>query len=162
MPTLRRLKDKEARTILREFVRLFPNAETTLRSATVFDELVVGERAAYFADGRPLILRTERGLMPTLKFEEIVKSLPRLVVDMGAVAHLANGAQLMSPGIRGYAGDFAKGNLLVIVDEKYSKPIALGIADFDSTTMKSMKKGKVVENVHYVGDEAWKAFALVA
>ncbi|HUK49693.1 MAG TPA: PUA domain-containing protein [Terriglobales bacterium] len=161
MPTLRRLKDKEARAILREFVQLYPKSETTLRSATTFDELIIGDGAAYFIDGKPLILRTKRSLLPTLKFEEVVKSLPRVVVDMGAVAHIANGAQLMSPGVRNLASDFAKGELLVIVDEKYGKPIALGIADMDSGAMRTMKKGKVVENVHYVGDEAWRSFATV-
>ena len=106
-------------------------------------------------------MRTERGVLPSLKFEEVIQSLPRVVVDMGAVAHIANGAQLMRPGIRSFGVDFAKGDLLVIVDEKYSKPIALGIADMDSVSMKSMAKGKVIENVHYVGDEVWKSFVSV-
>ena len=161
MPTLRRLKDKEARTILREFVKRFPDSERTLRSAKVFDELVVREGVTFFVDGRPLILRIGRGVFPSLKFEELIQSLPRVVVDMGAVAHIANGAHLMRPGIRSFGNDFAKGDLLVVVDEKYGKPIALGIADVDSASMKLMTKGKVIENVHYVGDEVWKSFVAV-
>ena len=132
-----------------------------MRSAKVFDELVVREGVTFFLDGKPLILRTERGVLPSLKFDEVVQSLPHVVVDMGAVAHIANGAHLMRPGIRSFGDDFAKGDLLVIVDEKYGKPIALGIADMDSAPMKSMAKGKVIENVHYVGDEVWKSFVAV-
>lgn len=48
--------------------------------------------------------------------------------------------------------------MLLIVDEKFGKNIALGLADVDSTAMKSANRGKVVMNVHYVGDEIWKSF----
>jgi PUA domain protein len=46
----------------------------------------------------------------------------------------------------------------LIVDEKFGKSIALGLADMDSMAMKSASKGKVIMNVHYVGDELWRAF----
>lgn len=116
------------------------------------------ERLVFFLNGRPLILRTKSGLLPSLKFDEVINSLPKIVVDMGAVAHLANGAHVMRPGIREIRNDFTKGELLLIVDEKFGKNIALGLADVDSTLMKSANKGKVVMNVHYVGDELWKSF----
>jgi len=118
----------------------------------------VDERLVFFLNGRPLILRTKSGLLPSLKFDEVINSLPKIVVDMGAVAHLANGAHVMRPGIREIRNDFTKGELLLIVDEKFGKNIALGLADVDSTLMKSANKGKVVMNVHYVGDELWKSF----
>jgi len=124
----------------------------------VFEELPVDESFVFFLNGRPLILRTKSGLLPSLKFDEVINSLPKIVVDMGAVAHLANGAHVMRPGIREIRNDFAKGELLLIVDEKFGKNIALGLADVDSTVMKSANKGKVVMNVHYVGDELWKSF----
>jgi len=124
----------------------------------VFEELPVDESWVFFLNGRPLILRTKSGLIPSLKFDEVINSLPKIIVDMGAVAHLANGAHVMRPGIREIRNDFAKGELLLIVDEKFGKNIALGLADVDSTAMKSANRGKVVLNVHYVGDELWKSF----
>ncbi|HUK27749.1 MAG TPA: PUA domain-containing protein [Candidatus Acidoferrales bacterium] len=161
MTTLRRLKDKEARTIVREFVAHFPNSEATLRSSKVFDELLVGDGAVIVADGKPLILRTKRGVFPSLKFDVLIQSLPHVVVDMGAVAHIANGAHLMRPGIRNLSDDFGKGDLLVVVDEKYGKPIALGFADMDSVSMRLVTKGKVIDNFHYVGDDVWKSFSSI-
>jgi len=155
------LKDKEARTVVREFVARFPNSAVALRSSKVFDELVVGEGVVIIVDGKPLILRSKRGVFPSLKFDELVQSLPHVVVDMGAVAHIANGAHLMRPGIRSLIQDFGKGDLLVIVDEKYGKPIALGFADMDSASMRSITKGKVIENFHYVGDDVWKSFSSI-
>lgn len=158
MPAKKYLKEKEAKQLLREFIQRYPTSEAFLRSVNVFEELPVDERWVFFLDGRPLILRTKSGLLPSLKFDEVINSLPKIVVDMGAVAHLANGAHVMRPGIREIRNDFAKGELLLIVDEKFGKSIALGLADVDSTLMKSANKGKVVMNVHYVGDELWKSF----
>jgi PUA-domain protein len=158
LPAKKYLKDKEAKQLAREFIQRYPISETFLRSVNVFEELPVAESWVFFLNGRPLILRTKFGLLPSLKFDEVINSLPKIVVDMGAVAHLANGAHLMKPGIREIRDDFATGELVLIIDEKFGKNIALGLADVDSATMKSANKGKVVMNVHYVGDDLWKSF----
>lgn len=158
MPSMRRLKDKEVKGLLREFIGRYPGTEGSLASVESFDELAVGEEMVYFADNLPLILRRKIGLLPSLKFDKCVQSLPRVVVDMGAVAHVANGADIMRPGIRDIPSNFAKGDLLVVLDEKYDKPLALGLAEVESTEMKSMTKGKVIKNVHFVGDELWTSY----
>jgi PUA domain protein len=154
---MRRLKDKEVRRLLKDFNEHFPRTEA-LESAKNFDEFAVGDEMVYFVDSRPLIIRTKHGLLPSLKFEELLNSLPRIIVDMGAVAHVANGADVMRPGVKEVQLDFGKGGLVVIVDEKYGKPIALGLSDVDSAQMREMSKGKVAANVHYVGDDLWRSF----
>jgi PUA domain protein len=65
----------------------------------------------------------------------------------------------MRPGVSRIEGQFAKDELIVILDEKYRKTIALGIAEVDSETMQSMTKGRVINNIHYVGDPVWNAFS---
>lgn len=145
--------------MLKEFIERFPLSEPTLRSAEIFEELPVADSLVFFVDKRPLILRTQAGLLPSLKFDELINGLPKIVVDMGAVAHVANGAQIMRPGVKHFGDDFPKGDLVVIVDEKFNKAIALGFAEVDSETMKSLSKGRVITNLHYVGDELWKSFA---
>ena len=159
MPTRLHLKDKEVRQLLKDFTGKFPSAGPALESAKNFEELSVDENSIFFVDGKPLILRTRAGLLPSLKFDELINALPKVVVDMGAVAHVVNGAQVMRPGIKEFGDDFANGDLLVIVDEKFGKKIALGLAEMDSQSMKSLSKGRVIANLHYVGDELWKLFA---
>ena len=154
---MRRLKDREVKALLREFMRTYPNVELS-ESAKEFDEVAVGGDMVYFVDGVPLIVRTKFGLLPSLKFTHAINSLPRVIVDMGAVAHIANGADVMRPGIKDVRGDFGRGGLVVIVDERFGKPIALGVAEVDSTEMRGVSKGKVIRSVHYVGDELWKTF----
>jgi len=152
---MRRLKDREVKALLRDFARNYPNMKLP-ESAKDFDEVVVSEGAVYFVDGAPLIVRTKDGLLPSLKFAAGMNLLPHVIVDMGAVAHIANGADVMRPGVRDVRSDFEKGELIVIVDEKFGKPIALGLAEVDSTDMRRASKGKVIRSVHYVGDELWK------
>lgn len=159
LPARRHLKDKEVRLLIKEFVDRYPSSEASLRSAEIIEELLVDECTIFFLDGRPLILRTKAGLLPSLKFEELINSLPKAVVDMGAVPHVANGAQVMRPGIKEFKTDFSKGDLVVIVDEKFGKALALCLAETDSTTARSQSKGKVFSNLHYVGDELWKSFS---
>jgi len=158
LPEKRRLKDREAKQLLREFIQRYPTSELFLRSVDDVQEQAVDTDLIFFLNGRPLIIRTESGLLPSLKFDEVISTLPRLVVDMGAVAHVVNGAHVMRPGIKVIPNDIRKGDLLLIVDEKFGKNIALGRADVDSSVMKSVNKGKVVVNLHYVDDELWKSF----
>ncbi len=158
MPVRRHLKDKEAKQLVKEFIQQYPSSEEFLRAGKDIEEEIVGENRIFFVSGRPVVLRTSFGLLPSLKFDEVLNSLPKIVVDMGAVAHVANGANIMRPGIKEIRNDFAKGQLLLIVDEKFGKNIALGKSELDSGAMKSASKGKVVVNMHYVGDELWLSF----
>ena len=159
MTEMRHLKDKEAKQLLRDFIQRYPSFAHLFGSGKDIGEQAVSEGTVYFVNGKPWIVRTKFGLLPSLMFDGVIASLPKVVVDMGAVAHVANGANVMRPGVKEIRNDFAKGDLLLIVDEKFGKNIALGQADMDSVMMKSMSKGKVIANLHYVGDELWKTMS---
>ncbi len=81
--------------------------------------------------------------------------LPKILVDMGAVPHICNGADVMAPGIVGVQEDFNKGELVVVIDERNRKPIAIAESLFDSKTAKTLKKGRIFKNLHHVGDDVW-------
>jgi len=78
-----------------------------------------------------------------------------VVVDMGAIPHICNGADVMAPGVLRVEGEFSAGDLVLIVDERYGRPVAIGSALIDSEAVNSTKQGKVVKNLHYVGDKVW-------
>jgi PUA domain protein len=54
--------------------------------------------------------------------------------------------------------NYDKGNYVVVVDERHSKPLAIAVALEDSQTAKSMTRGKIARNIHYVGDRLWSQF----
>jgi len=84
--------------------------------------------------------------------------LKKITVDMGAIKFVINGADIMRPGITEIEEGIAKDELVVIIDERNKKPLVVGIALYDSAEMKKITSGKVVKNIHYVGDEIWKEY----
>lgn len=79
-----------------------------------------------------------------------------VTVDMGAVGFVTNGADVMRPGIVDLDNEIEKNDFVVITEEKYGKPLAVGRALFSGRDILKMKKGKVVQNLHYVGDKIWE------
>ncbi|MBN1385524.1 RNA-binding protein [Candidatus Woesearchaeota archaeon] len=108
-------------------------------------------------DGAPVCLVSGDIILPTLK--AIISRgirMSRVVVDMGAVKFVASGADIMRPGIVSF-DDFHDGALVLVVDEKHGKPLAVGQAKYSSGEMKRIDKGKVIRNIHYVGDRIWNS-----
>ena len=110
----------------------------------------------YLVDDKPLMISMDDRLIPflTAVINGDVK-LPKIVVDMGAVKHIANGADIMAPGIVRIEGDFAKDDLVVVVDERHGKPLCVGMALMSKSEIEGLKRGKVIRNLHYVGDKIW-------
>lgn len=88
---------------------------------------------------------------------EILSGFPSVTVDMGAVKFVCNGAKVMRPGITNFES-FGKGDIIIVKDQVHGKVLASGIALEDSSTAMEMKKGYVVENLHYISDKLWEEF----
>jgi len=110
----------------------------------------------FIINGKTMFARFEGTLLPTLVSNDVFPLLPKIVVDMGAVSHICNGADLMAPGVVHIDGNFTKDNFVLIVDERHGKPLAIGVALLDSHVMRKVRHGKIVRNIHYVGDRLWK------
>ncbi len=109
----------------------------------------------FYLEGKPFLAATRDGLIPTLFFDKALFLLPRITVNMGAVPYVCNGADVLAPGIVKVEGAFAVGDLLLVVDERHGKPLAVVSALVDSQAARGMKHGKVARNMHYVGDALW-------
>jgi len=110
----------------------------------------------YLVDKKPLLMASGTWAFPTLR-GLIEHPIPerRVVVDAGAVRFVANGADAMRPGIVSISPDVRAGHPVQVVEERYGKPLAIGIALFDAADMERQEKGKSVKSVHYVGDDIW-------
>ncbi len=97
----------------------------------------------------------EDSLVPTLRYLLEHEVLPKITVDMGAVKFVVNGADIMRPGIVEIEDGINENDFIVIIDVNNKKPLAVGIALFSSSDMKIQKGGRVIKNIHYVGDEIW-------
>jgi PUA domain protein len=110
----------------------------------------------YLINKKPLFFKLTKIVIPTLLFEELLGVLPRIIVDMGAVPYVCKGANIMVPGIVEIDHEFKKGSLVLIVDEKHKKSLAIGESIYSSDKMMTMKKGVVVKNLHFVSDKIWE------
>ncbi len=82
-------------------------------------------------------------------------SLKTIVVDMGAIRFVTNGADVMRPGITKIDSSIKKDEIVRIADESHDKTLAVGKAMFNAQEMESIKKGKVIKNLHTIKDSVW-------
>jgi predicted RNA-binding protein (TIGR00451 family) len=106
------------------------------------------EAKLYYADGKLVKAKKDDTVFPTLNSD--LSALKSVVVDMGAVSHIANGADVMAPGIVRH-DSLREGELAVIRDERHGKALAVGIVIAPLS-----EKGKVIKTLHYVGDAIWE------
>jgi PUA domain protein len=159
MPILSRqyfLKEKEAKQLLASIseklnvkpYELFGPKPRIERAETQIAEI-------FFINEKPIMAKSNEILFPTLKFEKLFAFLPKIVVNMGAVSHLCNGADVLAPGVVQIKGNFNEEDFLLIVDERHEKPLAIGVALVNSQVAKNLTRGKIAKNMHFVGDKLW-------
>jgi len=149
------LRKREARSLLKELAELGLSIEGPRGAVVEVAEARDGTKI-FIINGVPLAAEKKGEKFPLLTAEDVLRDLPSLIVDMGAVPHICNGADIMAPGVVELRGDFGEGELVKVLDERHGKAIAIGRALFASEDMRGMRRGKVVKNLHYVGDKLWR------
>lgn len=107
-------------------------------------------------NGEPYIILIDEKPYPTLKAainNEIKQKT--VVVDMGAIKFVTNGADIMSPGIVKADADINVGDIVFIVDETHNKQLAVGLSLLTGPEMVKNNSGKAIETKHFVGDKIW-------
>lgn len=152
------LKAKEAKALLNEAsAKLKKNLEKDFGVNAKIELVKTDFGEIFIINAKPLLFKTDDGIFPTLLSKELFVSMPKVVVDMGAIPHICNGANVMAPGVIRFEGNFDRGDLIVVVDERHGKPIAVGEACYSYVEVTEIKHGIVVKNVHFVGDEIWNS-----
>lgn len=154
------LKDRDVKPLVEQLVKI-PGLENLTHKSRVETESVK-DSEIILIDGHPVAFRTDGKLVPVLTNTQALEKMARVTVDMGAVPHVVGGADIMAPGIRGVQGVFTENSLVVVVDEKHGKFLAVGSSLLDSEKLKTTKKGKVISNLHYVGDEIWETIKSIS
>lgn len=108
-------------------------------------------------DGVPaVVVREDEVYLTLLAAYRLNVRLPTVIVNMGAVPHILNGADVMAPGIVDFE-EFKVGGVVYVADVEKRRVFAVGAALVDSESLGAMKRGKVVRTLHYAGDKLWRA-----
>jgi len=147
------LKGSEARKVIAKIEPLLDDS-SRLRHSSL--EMAISDEGVdlIFVDGRPLMMTVEdQPFFTVLGAIELMPKKRLVVVDTGAVRFVVNGADIMKPGIVSADPEIAVGDLVVIIEERHKKPLAIGQALVAGTDMKG--EGKAVKSLHHVGDAIW-------
>ncbi|MGA3191960.1 MAG: DUF1947 domain-containing protein [Candidatus Bathyarchaeia archaeon] len=157
------LKAKESKALIAKASEKLKTDLGLLFKDKVNVEVFETESAEIFLiNAKPLLVKADEDIYPTLVFDEFLQRAPKVVVDMGAVPYVCKGANVMAPGIRRFEGQFKENDIVIVVDERHSRPIAIGEILFDDEKIKKVRKGTVVRNLYYVGDKTWNLLKEVA
>ena len=104
---------------------------------------------------KPTLFEFMGKMYPTLRYLLEHPCLKKVVVDMGAVKFMVNGADVMRPGIVDVDEGIAPDEVVVIVDVTHRKPLAVGQALLSGEKIKAASFGKMIKNIHFVGDAIW-------
>ncbi|MBD3198288.1 MAG: DUF1947 domain-containing protein [Candidatus Lokiarchaeota archaeon] len=122
-------------------------------------EIIITEEndKLYAVNGKLTLWKSKEGYLPVLTILlDNRLGLKTIVVDMGAVRFVTNGADIMKPGITHIDADIKKGDIVRISDEKNDRTLAVGKALYDADKMRSKSGGKVIKNLHTIQDSVWE------
>jgi len=110
----------------------------------------------YAINGELKLWKSEGDYIPVLTL--LLKggvTLKTIIVDMGAIRFVTNGADIMRPGITKIDPSINKGDIVRIADETHERTLAVGKALYDAGEMEKITKGKVIKNIHTIKDSVW-------
>ena len=156
------LRTKELRELVKNFENTPNLLHQTLRKPASgkvrVERIVLDDRTElYFIKDELWLIKLKTAMFPGLPALLTGNvQLPQVVVDMGAVSHITNGADVMAPGIFSIDESLSIDNLAVIIDQKNLVPLAVGRMLLTPEVILEVNKGRAIETLHYVGDQLWK------
>jgi PUA domain protein len=151
---IRKRQSMKRRNVKRLFERLsktYGDLIVNKIETAEFDDSTV-----YIFDDHIELIEKTNVIFPVLN-SRLIENVPSVIIDMGAIPFVCNGADIMSPGIVEIRDSFNEKEYVVIRDITHEKALAVGRALKSSEVIKKMKKGKAITNLHHVGDKLWNA-----
>jgi PUA domain protein len=148
------LKKKDIRKIQQELVKDFN--EKFINDNSKVEVGLLEDIEIVFIDEVPCFIYHDSKIIFTIKgINKFALRNNYVVVDMGAVKFVTNGADIMAPGIVDADKNIKENDQVWICDEKHHKPLAVGIALISGEEMIKGQKGKAIRTIHFVGDTIW-------
>jgi PUA-domain protein len=154
---IRSLRKDEIKDLRGKIEATMGKGELFLPKGCIVEVFSSGKEDIFVVNREPTFYLREDGTIVPLLFHVLKSNLsfPNIIVDSRAVPHVCNGADIFRPGVTKIDPNIKEGQTLVVLEEKNEKPICIGRSLMDAPQMQKASEGKVVINIHYVGDKIW-------
>jgi len=152
------LSKKEKKTLQSNLIETYGSDATSFFQMTDnIEEARTDEGNFVVKNGKIWFFSIEKLIIPSIFcLRESEFNLPKIVVDIGAIRFITNGADVMAPGIVYFGDQIQKNTIIAIHEEKADAIIAVGLTLVSSQEFDKIEKGKVIKTLHYLNDPIWK------
>jgi len=156
--TRNHLSKKDKRALIAQLTEFFGEEITNSLQKDIIIEEVKTDIGTFIVNNRKIwVFDHENMKIPTIHFlRQHTHSLPKIVVDIGAIRFITNGADVMAPGIVFFDEEIKEGSIVVIHEERANSIIGIGKSLISSKDFSKSKKGKVIKNLHHLRDSIWE------
>jgi len=146
----KRLSNKEIREFLKDH-----DLGGHFTKKDVYEDVKTKEQRMLLINRKPSFFYLDDKAIPTLHLLTEAKILKTVTVDKGAIKFVVNGADIMRAGIVDIDPTIDKDELIAVKEETHGKELAVGMALYSGEDMDKMTSGKVVKNIHFIGDKIY-------
>lgn len=151
------LSKKEKKHLLLKLTQTYGESASSLFQVTSDIEEIRTDKGSYLVkEGKVSFFLYKENYIPTIHYlREIDSLLPKIIVDIGAIRFITNGADVMAPGVVHYDDNIEVDTIVSIHEEKAGSILGVGLSLLSSKDFRKIKKGKVVKLLHYLKDDIW-------
>ena len=148
------LSKREVHDITDQISKSWPtNAISTIKNLQAY--VIDGNKRLLVGNNLVAIQLAPDLIIPHLTQHDLLNHFASVQVDMNAVEHVCNGANIMRPGITNFT-TFKESELVLVKDEIHKKELAVCMSLIDDVNGRKMEKGIVLNNIHHIGDVYWE------
>ncbi|MHA1707843.1 MAG: PUA domain-containing protein [Candidatus Heimdallarchaeaceae archaeon] len=151
------LSKKDKKNLQEVLMSLYGEKALNLLTKTVVLEEVRTDDGKFYVQNRKIwFFIYNSKMVPSIYcLRETSLDLPSVVVDIGAIKFVTNGADIMAPGVVFFDDNIKEGTVVCIREEKANTILSVGLSLIPAKYFSRTKKGKVVKNIHYINDQIW-------
>ncbi|MHA1201205.1 MAG: PUA domain-containing protein [Candidatus Heimdallarchaeaceae archaeon] len=159
MKSKKTLSNKEKRDLQTKLIELYGDQVSPSFQKSLMLQSIKTEEGTFIVKDKKIrwFLHDGKHIPSIHLLRELNPGLHKIVVDVGAIRFIINGADVMAPGIAFFDDNITKGDYVVIHEEKANAILGVGISLIDAKEFSKNKKGKVVKLIHHLKDKIWSA-----
>lgn len=159
MRSKKTLSNKEKRDLQTKVIELYGKKVLSSFQKSLILQSIKTEEGTFIVKDKKIWWFLHDGkYIPSIHFlRELNPGLHKIVVDVGAIRFITNGADVMAPGIVSFDDNITKGAYVIIHEERANAILGVGISLIDAEEFSKNKKGKVVKLIHHLKDKIWSA-----